>query len=288
MTTYILYNPKAGKGNINDDIKKISALYEDEVECIDVTTLENLPDFVLQKNENEAIVICGGDGTINKFVNMVDTDSIKCDILYYPAGTGNDFLSDLGKTALECPISIKEYFKDLPTVQINGVDYKFINGVGYGIDGYCCEVGDALKASSDKPVNYTAIAIKGLLFHYKPTGATVTVDGKEYRFKKVWIAPTMKGRYYGGGMIPTPDQSRNDPNGKLSVMVFHDTGKISTLAIFPSIFKGKHVNHKKAVTVYSGHEITVQFDEPRPLQVDGETILGVTEYKATSKVEAKV
>ncbi|MBE6707367.1 MAG: diacylglycerol kinase family protein [Ruminococcaceae bacterium] len=288
MTTYILYNPKAGKGNINDDIKKISALYEDEVECIDVTTLENLPDFVLQKNENEAIVICGGDGTINKFVNMVDTDSIKCDILYYPAGTGNDFLSDLGKTALECPISIKEYFKDLPMVQINGVDYKFINGVGYGIDGYCCEVGDALKASSDKPVNYTAIAIKGLLFHYKPTGATVTVDGKEYRFKKVWIAPTMKGRYYGGGMIPTPDQSRNDPDGKLSVMVFHDTGKISTLAIFPSIFKGKHVNHKKAVTVYSGHEITVQFDEPRPLQVDGETILGVTEYTAFSKVSAKV
>ena len=89
-------------------------------------------------------------------------------------------------------------------------------------------------------------------------------------------------------MIPTPDQSRNDPDGKLSVMVFHDTGKISTLAIFPSIFKGKHVNHKKAVTVYSGHEITVQFDEPRPLQVDGETILGVTEYKATSKVSAKV
>ena len=288
MTTYVLYNPKAGKGNINDDIKKISAFYEDEVECIDVTTLENLSDFVLQKNESEAIVICGGDGTINKFVNMVDTDSIKCDILYYPAGTGNDFLSDLGKTALECPISIKEYFNDLPTVQINGVEHKFINGVGYGIDGYCCEVGDALKASSDKPVDYTAIAIKGLLFHYKPTGATVTVDGKEYRFKKVWIAPTMKGRYYGGGMIPTPDQSRNDPERKLSVMIFHDTGKISTLAIFPSIFKGKHVNHKKAVTVYSGHEITVRFDEPRPLQIDGETVLGVTEYKATAKVKAKV
>ncbi len=288
MATYILYNPKAGKGNINDDIKKISALYEDAVECIDVTTLENLSDFVAQKGEDDAVVICGGDGTINKFVNIVDTDSVRCDILYYPAGTGNDFLSDLGKTAADCPISIKEYFKGLPTVQINSIDYKFINGVGYGIDGYCCEVGDALKASSDKPVDYTAIAIKGLLFHYKPTGATVTVDGETYRYEKVWIAPTMKGRYYGGGMIPTPDQSRNDPEGKLSVMLFHGTGKIRTLAIFPSIFKGKHVNHKKAVTVYSGHEITVRFDEPRPLQVDGETILGVTEYKATSKVYANI
>lgn len=288
MTNYILYNPKAGKGTINEDIKKISALYDDAVECIDVTTIEDLSAFVLEKGDDEKIIICGGDGTVNKFINMVDTDSIKCDVLYYPAGTGNDFLSDLGKTAEDCPISIKEYFKDLPTVQIKDVDYKFINGIGFGIDGYCCEVGDALKASSDKPVDYTAIAIKGLLFHYKPTAATVIVDGKTYRYEKVWIAPTMKGRYYGGGMIPTPEQSRNDPEGKLSVMIFHDTGKIRTLAIFPSIFKGKHVNHKKAVTVHSGHEITVRFDEPRALQVDGETILDVTEYKASSKVCANV
>ena len=44
---------------------------------------------------------------------------------------------------------------------------RFINGIGFGIDGYCCEVGDQLKAKSDKPVNYASIAIKGLLFHYK-------------------------------------------------------------------------------------------------------------------------
>ena len=288
MTTYILYNPKAGKGNINESTQKISALYGGAVECIDVTTIEDLSAFVLGKGEDEAIVICGGDGTINKFINMVDTDSVKCDVLYYPAGTGNDFLSDLGKTVDDCPISIKEYFSGLPTAEINGTTYKFINGIGYGIDGYCCEVGDNLKASSDKPVDYTAIAIKGLLFHYKPTNATVIVDGKTYTYKKVWVAPTMKGRYYGGGMIPTPEQSRNDPEGKLSVMIFHDTGKISTLAIFPSIFKGKHVKHKKAVTVHTGHEITVKFDEPRPLQVDGETVLGVSEYTATSKVTANV
>lgn len=288
MATYILYNPKAGKGTITEDIKKIAALYEDTVECIDVTAIEDLSDFVLKKEENERIVICGGDGTINKFVNIVDTDSIKCDILYYPAGTGNDFLSDLEKTAEECPISIKEYFKGLPTAQIKGIDYKFINGIGFGVDGYCCEVGDSIKASSDKPVDYTAIAIKGLLFHYKPTGATVTVDGKTYRYEKVWIAPTMKGRYYGGGIMPAPNQSRNDPEGKLSVTIFHGTGKLRTLAIFPSLFKGTHVSHKKVIAIHSGHEITVKFDAPRALQVDGETILDVTEYTATSKVVAKV
>ena len=90
--------------------------------------------------------------------------------------------------------------QSLPTVTVNGKKHKFLNGVGFGIDGYCCEVGHQLKSQKKHP-NYTAIAIKGLLFHFKPVRATVVVDGQQYDFKKVWIAPTMFGRYYGGGMI---------------------------------------------------------------------------------------
>jgi diacylglycerol kinase family enzyme len=48
--------------------------------------------------------------------------------------------------------------------------------------------------------------------------------------------------------------------------------------IFPSLFKGEHVKHAKNVSVFSGSEITVRFDEARALQIDGETILNVTEY----------
>ena len=76
----------------------------------------------------------------------------------------------------------------LPTVIVNEKEYKFINGVGFGIDGYCCEVGDEQRAKSDKPVNYTSIAIKGLLFHFKPVNATVTYDGKSRTFPKVWLS----------------------------------------------------------------------------------------------------
>lgn len=67
------------------------------------------------------------------------------------------------------------------------------------------------KKSNGKPVNYTSIAIKGLLYDFKPTDATVIIDGKETRYKKVWIAPTMHGRFYGGGMIAAPDQRRDAP-----------------------------------------------------------------------------
>jgi len=104
------------------------------------------------------------------------------------------------------------------------------------------------------------------------------VDGKEYTYKKVWIAPTMHGRCYGGGMIPTPQQDRS--SGELSLMLFHGAGRLRTLCAFPGIFKGTHIQHKKMVTILTGKEIRVEFDCPTPLQIDGETILDVTCYKA--------
>ena len=88
----------------------------------------------------------------------------------------------------------------------------------------------------------------------------------------------MNGKYYGGGMIPAPEQRRE--NDDISVMVFHGKSKLKTLMIFPSLFKGEHVKKTKNVSVFSGKEITVKFNEPRTLQIDGETVIGVTEYTA--------
>ena len=167
---------------------------------------------------------------------------------------------------------------DAGRVTVNGKTSYFINGIGYGIDGYCCEEGDKLKEKSDKPVDYTAIAIKGLLFHFKPRNAKVTVDGVTKEYKKVWIAPTMKGRFYGGGMMVAPEQDRFDPEGMVSFAPLYNSGALHTLMIFPSIFKGEHVKHTKQVEVLRGHEITVEFDRPTALQIDGETVLGVTSY----------
>ena len=63
-------------------------------------------------------------------------------------------------------------------------------------------------------------------------------------------------------------------------MLFYGAGRIRTLAAFPSIFKGEHIKHKKLVTIITGKDIKVEFDSPRPLQIDGETVLDVTEYTA--------
>jgi diacylglycerol kinase family enzyme len=279
MKTYILYNPLAGDGNGAEASKALLSLYEGEVTQLDITKIDDYDALLSGLGAEDRIVVCGGDGTLNRFANAIEKIDVKCDIWYYALGTGNDFLHDLGKKEGEPPVLVNDYLKDLPVVEVGGERHRFINGIGFGIDGYCCEVGDRLKAESKKP-NYTAIAIKGLLFHFKPTNATVIVDGQTYTYRKVWLAPTMKGRYYGGGMIATPDQDRAAPDGRLSVMVFHDSSSLKTLMIFPSIFKGEHIKSTRYVTVHTGYDIRVIFDSPRTVQIDGETIVGVTEYRA--------
>jgi len=92
----------------------------------------------------------------------------------------------------------------------------------------------------------------------------------------------MKGRYYGGGMMPNPRQNRLDPDEKLSVMVFHNSGELKTLKIFPFIFQGEHVKHTDVLKIITGKDMMVKFDRLSPLQINGETVLDVLEYHAVT------
>jgi diacylglycerol kinase family enzyme len=90
----------------------------------------------------------------------------------------------------------------------------------------------------------------------------------------------MNGRFYGGGMMPTPEQDRLSDDGRLSLLVFHRSGKLKTLMVFPSLFKGEHVKHTKIAEVLTGYDISVEFDRPTALQIDGETVTAVSSYRA--------
>ncbi len=274
----ILYNPLSNNKRGEETAKEAASHLTDRTVYEDITQIGDIVRYLKGLSENEKVILVGGDGTINHLANDLKGEVPEKEILYYAAGTGNDFRADLAPAADDYFIRLNEYLADLPTVTINGKTSYFLNGIGYGIDGYCCEMGDKCRAASDKPVNYAGIAIKGLLFHFKPRNATVIVDGVEKTFRHVWLAPTMKGRFYGGGMMVAPAQNRLDPSKKVSTVVMYGSGKLKTLMVFPNIFKGEHVKHTEMVEVMTGHEVTVRFDTPCALQIDGETVLNVSEY----------
>lgn len=272
MSCYIFYNSRAGGGLAEEKAKLYAEKIGQTDSVYDVTKI-NYADIITDSEKD--IIIFGGDGTLNRFVNATAGMKLQNKVFIYPLGTGNDFMNDLEIKPSEEIVEVTKYLKRLPICEIQGIRNYFINGVGFGIDGYCCQEGDRQRALGKKKVNYTAIAIKGMFGKFKPRDAKITVDGKEYFFKKVWLAPCMYGRYYGGGMIPTPNQSRENEEGTISVMIFHDLGKLGALMLFPSIFKGQHIKKENKVAILTGKEIIVEFVEPCAAQIDGETVLNV-------------
>lgn len=284
MKYHILFNPLACSGKCEEYVKQISLPEDSEKEFCAMTGEETYRDIMERIPAEDTVVLCGGDGTLNRFVNSISDIELKNEVLYMPAGSGNDFLNDIGRNRPYELVRVNDYIKNLPVAYINGKAHRFINGVGYGIDGYCCKEVNRLKAQSKK-ASYTLIALKGLMFAYKPTGATVTIDGKEYRYKKVWLAPTMKGRFFGGGMMIAPNQDRNDKDNTLTVVVAHNLSKLKIVTLFPTIFGGKHIKYKKNIAVHTGHSVSVKFDLHADLQIDGETVTDVAEYSVSTTAE---
>ncbi len=284
MRKFILYNPLAGHERGLERARELEAMYiGQELIYTDVTTIDNFKTFFSELQSDDDVILCGGDGSLSRFVNSIEGIEINNNILYYASGTGNDFLRDLGKPNGSEPFRINHYIEKLPYVYINGKKLRFVNGVGYGLDGHVCEVGNRKREKTKKGVNFTLVALKALLYAYRPRNATITIDGITKQYNNVWLTPTMKGRFLGAGMMIAPDRRRDKED--VSVVIVHGCSRLRLLTIFPKIFKGTHIKYKNIVEVHSAKEVTIEYDEPCAMQIDGETITDVKKY--TVKVPSR-
>lgn len=276
--TLILYNPHANNHDVTaalDGAKAYAAASDTVVK--DMTAVD-VREEICALSKDDHVLICGGDGTLMRLANVLDGAIYSASLYLWKSGTGNDFLRDLGKNEDTEPVLLNPYLAKLPHVSVKGTTYRYINGIGFGLDGMVCEVTDRLKAKGVKKINYTMESIKLLLGGFKCPSGTVTVDGTSKHYKKIWIASAMYGQYYGGGMRVAPEQKRG--GNTLTCCVWHSSGKLTTLMHFPKIFTGEHVKYKKSIDVFTGKKIKVEFDKPTALQIDGETVSGVTSYTA--------
>ena len=274
----VLYNGLADNGAGFENAKHLAGvLKDDELDFVDLVG-KDIVGTVKTYDKDQRFILAGGDGTINYFVNHIDEDDIPENLFYYSAGSGSDFYRDVSeKENIDGILRLNKYVKNLPVCEVNGKSMKFIDNVGYGIDGYVCEVADGLKEKTGKTISYASIAIKGLLYGFSSRKAKITVDGKEYHFNNVWLSPVMKGKYYGGGMMPCPLQDRD--NEELSVLVWDQKWRLGALAMFKGLFDGSHLKHEKICRVYTGKHIIVEFEKPCAAQVDGETEINVSKIE---------
>ena len=281
MEYAILYNPHSCGGNGLKIAKEIEPLMgEHSYVYHDLTKIDSLDSFLLSLPTDD-VILTGGDGSLNGFINNI-TDTHGKNIYFYASGSGNDFARDIGFKKRTKPIIINDYIKDLPLAFINGKEYKFLNCVGSGMDGYCCGEVERLRKISKRRGNYLAAAIKALLYAYKPCTAYVNADGVDYTFENTWLVPAMNGKFFGGGFMAAPKQDRKNPDGKISLVAMHSKNFFKIVIAFLLIMKGKHTVMKSMIKVIEGHNFSIKLSRNATLQIDGETIPDVTEYSVSS------
>ena len=92
---YVIYNPLAGNGTAEEDAELLQKVFDENLECYDMTRITNYAAFLSGLEKDDYLMIVGGDGTLNRFVNDTSGMEIPQEIFYYPSGSGNDFAREM-------------------------------------------------------------------------------------------------------------------------------------------------------------------------------------------------
>ncbi len=272
----LLYNPLSKNSKSNILTHKLVRYYKKNripFRLKSILKIQDIEKYLLDKDHIDNIILLGGDGTINRFINDTYHFDIKQDIYLKRNGSGNDFLRTLVHQDKN-PQYIMEMITD------TGINRKFMNGSGMGMDGY---VGYLIEKSEKKgKLSYFLNTLRALL-RYIPEPLDVDIDGETFHFEKAYIITINNGQYFGGGMHISPTATID--NEELDVVIAHSISKLFLIPLFLTIYSGKHIWFKRWVFNRKGKVIKATFKTPQITQADGENDYDITSItvKSTGK-----
>ena len=275
----IFVNPVAGGGKCKKQYPAaVRRLREAGVVC-NVTVSRyagQITDFAseLAARGCETVVACGGDGTVNEVINGIAGTETALGIV--PLGTANDFAANMGVSKdinRACAIIKQRRVKKIDLVRVN--HDKFFGGTA--CLGFDAEV--AAFASSRRFEPLLMHVLGGILkfFSYKPRTVELRFDGQRY-FGDIFLVAFGNVRSYARGMLITPLAVFDD--ALLDICVVRRMPKRKVLSIFPSVYKGTHINNRE-ISLYRASAVCVQSLRPVDLYADGD-------FMATTPVRLQV
>jgi len=286
----VIVNPIAGFGNGRFIAKKVVKYLTNlgyNVRLFQTTSEEDIKIFRRQMKNLPLVICIGGDGTINKVLNILPEEG-QAHLFIIPTGSGNVLAKGIGIAG-----SCEEFFEIFKRRQFRLIDVgvnretgqKFISTSGAGFDA---EVVRRLEAQRQNSQSYrrddtVAIyqpqihmhwnyAIRGLQMfgNYKLPRIRVEIDGEE-REKEASFVVVCNVNTYGGPLTFIPDAKPDD--GYFDVVIFRGKRNFDILRLFVyaglSYLVGNALPPEKLV-IARGKKVVLTSKEKVPLQLDGE------------------
>ncbi len=265
---YFIINKRSGKGRGTTVAGQIDEHMRSKAEYLISFTeyaghATTLAKELSMRDDCEAIVAVGGDGTFSEVLNGAE---LTHPIGFIPSGSGNDFVRTSGEKELEQRLDeiISGNYKTIDFISVN--EKRCLNVLGAGFDVDVLENEARFRKTFKGSVCYYLALLKSLLcINFRPM--KMVIDEKEEIDCECLIFALANGKYYGGGM-PVSLESKID-DGKMDLLVI----KKLPLYKVPKIlikFLGGSVRDIKEHTVARSCESFSCYLGDVSMQIDGE------------------
>ena len=231
---------------------------------------------------NDRIISVGGDGTLNGVLNGFFEhgrflgQGVALGVL--EIGTGADFAKTLGLPS-ETEDAINRLTRAQPrkidvgraiflSLDGNQIARYFINILDFGVGGAVVErVNRTTKRFGGKISFLWAILVT--LLRYQNKKIRYRLDEGEWKSGVLNNFIVANGRYFGGGLLPTPAAELDD--GWFDVALFGDLGRWEAIANLPSLRAGTHLSNPH-VQIVRARQIEAESDEVVFIDMDGDLV----------------
>lgn len=293
----LIYNPNSGRGKAATLATDFFQHWEDRtgtrLRLRPTRSLADIRVAAAEIQEHELPIFMGGDGTLSESLQgLAETASfapLSRPIGFLPGGTGNSFLRDFGITgyasardallgaiagnqSLGVDVGMIEYSRVSPNAKAaddeapsgdQTVRRLSMNIFAVGLISDITALAIRMRALGS--FNYTLASLIKLLFH-RPYRYHLRVDGKS-RDVDCNLVCVSNSRFTGGAMEIAPEVRVND--GRLFWLCPQIKGRLAAFGLFPSIFKGTHINHPQIETDFI-RQLTIECETALLMNIDGE------------------
>jgi diacylglycerol kinase (ATP) len=269
---YMIVNPSSRSGTTVKRVPEVAAALRRADLAFELAYTdgpkhaEQLAARAAERDRYSAVVIVGGDGTLNEAVNGLLGSSLPVGLI--PLGTGNDWakMLDLPPNRIDAAVA---RLQRMATRQVDvGIanGRAFLNGLGCGVDAQVAV--ERHRPTRLRGFAVYAVAVARALRNYRAPTMRVAWNGGGVETRTL-LAAIGNGRCIGGAFWLTPDAEVDD--GLLDLCLCPPLSPAKLARYIPKTLRGTHTRLPEVTMARSPH-FSITTSTPIPVHLDGELL----------------